>query len=257
MPIVRFIGRVSPKTVKIDARMPELRWKWDEAALELLIRIVVAGSHVTVEVETATYEHKLHFTEFHKRADDIARSTVNLSAFATGLGISVTLHAAILPDGNMTQILPQDPGLQALCTTYSLEPSASHDFGRIVQLVLTDPPLFRALDDLIAAITQYHVSCVNCGRVVDSICRMINPSASSGPSKAAWAAMHQALNVARSYQEWISMQAKGPRHGDPSFVPGTVTTEVTHRTWALMNRFLAYRLRGNVPLTSPEFPLLS
>ena len=49
MPIVRFIGRVSPKTVKIDARMPELRWKWDEAALELLIRIVVAGSHRSEE----------------------------------------------------------------------------------------------------------------------------------------------------------------------------------------------------------------
>jgi len=69
--------------------------------------------------------------------------------------------------------------------------------------------------------------------------------------------MHGVLNISRDYQQWISEQAKGPRHGDPAFVPGDVTVEITHRTWVVMNRFLEYRKRGNQPLTAPDFPLLS
>lgn len=38
---------------------------------------------------------------------------------------------------------------------------------------------------------------------------------------------------------------------------GAVTTEVTRRSWVIMNRFMEYRLRGDKPLDAKEFPLLS
>src|SRR5262249_24467437 len=127
------------------------------------------------------------------------------------------------------------------------------DLDAVYRLVVVEPPLFRALRDLVETITVPHIACVNCGRVIDSICRMISPSLRSA---AAWQAMHQALNISRQYQQWISDQATGPRHGDSSFVPGNIDSEVVRRSWTIMDRFLEYRQRSNLPLAAPEFPTL-
>jgi hypothetical protein len=180
--------------------------------------------------------------------------SANLAAFATGHGLIVTLDTLIDPNGTSSALIFHDPSLPILCTTFGLEPARQRDFDATFRAVLMEPPLFMALNDLIAAITLPHCSLVNCGRVVDSIRRMISPTLEGS---AAWQAMHQALNVSRPYQEWISKQSTGPRHADPAFVPGTITTDVTQRTWAIMNRFLEYRKRGNQPLTAPDFPQLS
>jgi hypothetical protein len=68
--------------------------------------------------------------------------------------------------------------------------------------------------------------------------------------------MHKALNISRGYQEWVSKQSTGTRHGDNAFVPGAVSSEAMLRTWAILNRFLEYRKRGSQPLTVPDFPEL-
>lgn len=116
--------------------------------------------------------------------------------------------------------------------------------------MIKEPPLFIALDDLIRSITEQHTSLANCGRVLDRIRRMIAPSLDRA---AAWREMHKALNISRGYQEWVSKQSTGTRHGDNTFVPGSVSSEVIQRTWAILNRFLEYRKRGNQPLTPPDF----
>jgi hypothetical protein len=153
-------------------------------------------------------------------------------------------------------ILPSDPATPPLCTAYSLDASRKAELDTVYQLVLKEPPLIRALNDLIESIGVPHVSCVNCGRVIDSIRRMITPDTKVSNAKA-WQSMHSALNISQSFQEWIANQAKGPRHGDPAFVPGNVTAEITHGTWTAMNRFIEYRKCGNTPLTAPQFPRLS
>jgi hypothetical protein len=141
----------------------------------------------------------------------------------------------------------------SLCTAYGLDPSRVADVDTIFRMTLSEPALFRALNDLVESITVFHVACVNCGRVIESIRRMISPNLDGAQ---AWQTMHRVLNISRPYQEWISNQDKGPRHADPAFVPGNITTEVTNRTWTVMNRLLEYRKRGDQPLTSPDFPLL-
>jgi len=76
----------------------------------------------------------------------------------------------------------------------------------------------------------------------------------------AWKAMHNALNISREYQEFISMQSAGPRHGEPQqpiVVPANTQMEVTRRAWQIMNRFFEYRKRNDIPLTAPDFPKLS
>jgi hypothetical protein len=255
VPKVHFIGRVLPSAAIISVEIPNGKWKWQAAGLEPEFKVKIGHSFINIECEIEKYETD-YFVELHKRASDLARAAVNVVAFASGLGLSVILETFIDPNGAPSAILPTDPAIPALCTSYSLDPSRGADLGAIYQFVLTEPPLYRALNDLIESITVPHVCTVNCGRVIDSIRRMITPNLST-PAGQAWGAMHRALNVSREYQEWISEQSKGPRHGDPSFVPGNIATEMTHRSWIIMNRYFEYRKRGNQPLPDAEFPILS
>ena len=247
---VRFLGKILPEPVKMTVHVPALNWTWQEQKLELTFRIRIENSNVTVECELEQYE-PIYFTELYKRASDLTSASANLAAFATGYGVVVILETFIDAAGTQSQIVLFDPSLSPLCTAYGLEDARQGDFSAVFNMVLTEPSLFRALNDLIAAITFPHCSTVNCGRVIDSIRRMISPNLDGA---AAWRAMHHALNVSRRYQEWISKQSTGPRHADPAFVPGTVTTEITRRTWVIMDRFLEYRKRGNQSLTAPDFP---
>ena len=176
-----------------------------------------------------------YLVELHKRASDLARASANLAAFAAGQGLIVTLDRFIDPDGTTSHIIFSDPSLPPLCTAFGLEPARQADFDATFRAVLVEPPLFIALNDLIAAITIPHCAPVNCGRVIDSIRHMISPTLDRS---AAWQAMQQALNVSRPYQEWISQQSTGPRHADAAFVSGTITSEMTRRTWAKVNFIL-------------------
>lgn len=127
------------------------------------------------------------------------------------------------------------------------------DLRAIANIVITDPSLFRALQDIIECITIPHVATVNCGRIIDGIRRQIAPGLGA---KQGWPAMHKALNVSQKYQEYISEISTGPRHADPAFVSGQITAEVVKRTWIIMDRYLEYRKRGKAILTAPEFPEL-
>jgi hypothetical protein len=254
MPVVRFSGHIDSPLVQLTTTAAiGCTWGWNERTLT--IRIGITGGYVSVEVESDTFDVTTDFAEFHKRASDMARALVHLAAYEQGLGVSVALNTAIFPDGRILKILPQDLRLKDICTAFSSEdPSRVDELRQMIKLVMQEPALFRAMDDLVQSISVYHVSLVNCARVVDAIRRMITDERSGAT---AWRAMHVALNVSRDYQEWISDQSAGPRHGDTTAIPGSVTNEVIHRTWRLMNRYLEYRKRGSAPLTAPEFPCLS
>lgn len=85
---------------------------------------------------------------------------------------------------------------------------------------------------------------------------MITPRVDSDSRRGAWAAMQAALNISESYQKWVTDLSAKPRHADRSYQTGIDVREALKRTWTIMNRFLEYRRRGNIPLTPPEFPKL-
>lgn len=255
MPTIHLLGRVLPEVARIDGQLPELDWKWEEENISLHFRVKISQSSIDVQCDLPIYKPE-YITELHKRGSDVARIAVNLICFSTGFGLTTVIETLIAPDGVRSTILPQDLSLASLCTAYGLGAAPNADLDTVAQLVLVEFPLFRALHDLIESITTPHVATVNCGRVVDSIRRMITPVGTSSDQQA-WVAMQTALNIARTYLQPVTNTSTGPRHGDPAFIPGTVATDVTHRAWTVMNRFLEYRKRSNVTLTAPHFPLLT
>jgi hypothetical protein len=97
-----------------------------------------------------------------------------------------------------------------------------------------------------ASIAESHYSPISCGRVVESIARII-----AGPSKCRseqWALVHEALRLDPAYLKFITHHSKGPRHGDRIALSGGVTMELVAGTWAVIDRFLAYRRSGSLPL---------
>jgi hypothetical protein len=162
----------------------------------------------------------------------------------------VYLDTFVNPDGVQSPIAPKDDRLAPLCTALALD----SEFDQVHALVLQEVGLFMALNDLIGAITLPHVSPVNCGRAMDGLKHLIATPGSN--DKQAWEQMREALQIDEKYLKFITDHSSGPRHARPGHTPGSVTTEVTRRSWIIMNRFFEFRKRGSKRLSLPDFPLL-
>ena len=92
-----------------------------------------------------------------------------------------------------------------------------------------------ALEDLIGAITLPHVAPVNCARAMDRLKHSIAKPDSS--DKGCMEANRDTLQIDEQYLRFVSDPSNGPRHAGPGHTPGTLTTEATLRSWAVMKRY--------------------
>jgi hypothetical protein len=256
MPKVAFLGRVFPICYQINmAQQNPIEWKWQEENLVLRFDMRIEQSKVRIECTLDRYKPEF-LLEIHRRSYDIVRSAVNLAAFCTGVGYSVVFEHFIDELGCQSMFCPQDLSLARLCTSFSLDPqSGKFPFGKMWDVVVADPALFQALDDLIVSIALPHHSSFNCGRTVEGLRHLIaSPGATDSE---AWKQMRDALRLDRSFLQLITDTSTAPRHGDRAFIPGTITTEIVRRSWIIMDRFLEYHRGGNAQLPEAEFPLLT
>jgi hypothetical protein len=254
MPTITFVGRVFPACYQISLSSNPLDWKWEQENLTLHFDCRVEKSIVTVACTLDRYGPE-YFAEIHKRAFDVIRSAINLAAFASGVGFNVIFESVINASGQKTMFALQDLSLARLCTSFSLDSQTGKTpIGRIWDLVVSDPPLFQALDDLIVSITLPHHAAVGCARAIEGLRNLIaTPGATVSQ---AWEQMRNALQLDRSFLQLITDTSTAPRHGNRNFIPGTTVTEIIRRSWIIMDRFLEYRKRGNSPLAATDFPVL-
>jgi hypothetical protein len=212
------------------------------------------GSIIDIKFDLNQY-NSTHDVELLKRASDLAHAAVDCFCFSHGIGLSVVLETITNDKGIASSILPSDPSLATYCTAFDLSPDnkGANNFDAMFRMIVSEPPIMMALNDLILAITVPHHSSVNCARAIDSIRVLICPGKKAGQ---AWPIVRQNLNVDEAYLSYITEASKGPRHGDRTFIPGQVTTEAAKRSWIVMNRFLEFRKRGNQPLPTLDFPIL-
>lgn len=267
MPQVRFTGWVLPKALRVSV-VPLDRFSWDAAELDLeaSFSTTIRNAFVEIVCDLNRYEPGL-VSELHKRALDLSRAAVDLVSFATGYGLVVVLDGFAGPDGRRTPLAVHNPELAPLCTAFRLKTTVDAGFAEMCRLVMSDPGLFMALNDLIAAITYPHQAAVNCARAVESIRNHITPPADPPPAKPreqreerdkAWERMRQALRVDETYLRDVTNTSLGPRHGNRKAIPGTQITAVVEKSWRIMDRFLEYRKRGNKDLpATDDFPTLT
>ncbi|MGA2525786.1 MAG: hypothetical protein ABSF79_04130 [Smithellaceae bacterium] len=250
MQSIHFLGRVLPPPARVTVSFNQ-SIKWEEADIGLAMEFTchIENSKIDIECRTEKYRSE-HLGEFYRRALDICRAQVDLIAFKMGWGLTVVLETFIDSNGIASPIFQKDEGLAALCTAFSLD----QGFGELCAKVIQSVPLFMALRDLVAAISLPHVSLVDCARAMDRLKHLVATPGTN--DKQAWQQLQQALQIDEAYLKYITDYSANPRHGRPGHTPGTVTTEVTRRSWVIMNRYFEYLKRGNVALDSSEFPLL-
>lgn len=256
MPKVTFIGRVFPTCYQISLTHPNpLNWIWQEENLTLHFEVRIEKSIVRVDCTLDRFKPE-YLAEIHRRSFDIVRSAVNLAGFCSGVGYSIVFERFIDNLGKESMFAPEDRSLASLCTSFSLAPQQGKtSFGTMWDLVVADPALFQALDDLIVSITLPHHSAVNCARAIEGLRHQI--AAPGASVSQAWEQMRGALRLDRRFLQLITDMSTAPRHGDRVYIPGVTTTEIVRRSWIIMDRFLEYRKRGNTPLPAGDFPMLA
>jgi len=250
MAVIHFLGRVLPAIANITLHdMPRIKWVDGNTQATWLFDLDITDSNVRIKCDTPVPDD---LAANYMRALDVAKSAVNLVAFQSGTGLTVALEKQINTKGVESSLLIVDPALPARCTAFDM----LREFGAAYKLVIASPPLFMILDDLIVAITLPHAAAVNCARAVDGIKHLISPNAKT--EKAAWTNMQAALNLKKDYLAYITAPSAEPRHGKRTRIEGPVATEMVHRSWSIMNRYLEYLTRGGTqPLPISDFPLLT
>ena len=256
---VRFSGQIFPSNgVQLSvADHPQINWHDHDNDLDITFTIAIQNNTITVDCDVPRFDPSL-VTPLFMRAFDLARATVDLTAFSSGLGFVVIFETITDPNGTVTTVAAHNPNLAALCTAFQmgLRPATAeeNDFHKVLIIVSTDWRIFRALRHLIEGITLPHKSATNCARAIEALRHIIAPNQPRGQ---AWRNFRSALNVSEDYLKMITDVSTGPRHGDPTHIPGAITVEITRRSWIIMNRFFEYKKRnvGDLPLA--DFPLLT
>jgi hypothetical protein len=231
-----------------------MHWLEPNFGLDLTFKFSIDRSAVEITCEGVRVDEEDQFVLIYIRAYDIVQAAVNLIAFAMAQGLYVILET-VERDGQVKYLINEDRGLASLCTAFKMGPAPNPNLDAILKIVLGTPNLFSAIKDLIEAIREPHVGAVNCARAIERIRHL---SAAPGSSRAhAWKQLRHNLGIEQEYLEFVTSYSPGPRHGDPQHIPGNIASEITLRAWTIMNRFLEFRMRGDQPLPSSEFPILS
>ena len=122
-------------------------------------------------------------------------------------------------------------------------------------LVMQEPGLLWALNELLVAITVPEYLEVNCARAIESLRTLLVPD-DLGRTKG-WPELRKALCVEESYLRSVTDASVAPRHGDKTVPEQAKGREILARAWIIMNRFLEFRKRGSVGLSRTAFPVLT
>jgi hypothetical protein len=165
MPKTQFLGRVFPTAPDVWHRSgSKIRWQVSDTGITADFEVKIEHSIVTVECECQN-DLTTELTEaLFIRAFDLARATVDMISFSTGRGLIVMLEKIVRPTGEESEICPEDLTLGPLCTAFGTEPEKQAEFLMVYKIVLEQPAIFMALNDLITAISYPHYAPVNCGR---------------------------------------------------------------------------------------------
>ena len=258
METVQFLGNILPTAKQISINgLPKANWKAPDLDLDMTFEVQIQNSKVVVICQTNKWVKADHLMPIFMRALDTARAIVDVFAFSEGVGLTLMFTQLVEPNGQTSQLWPEQPELAALATAVknigTPATPADNNLDKVMRLAIQNVTVFRALRDLIDAITQTHVSPHACGRAMEGIRHVIAPGIER---KKAWPIMLTALNIDRGYLEVITDTSIGPRHADPEHISGAVCHDIAVRSWTIMNRFFDYLKRGSQPLPQTDFPLL-
>lgn len=243
-------GRVHPDCFHVNSEAKHtFEFFGDPGETLGTFEVEIVESAITATFDVPTLTQDVVDTAM-MRASELCQSMVDVWGLRRGLKLFAILDRWIDPDGVETALVYGDQPLGALMTV--MVDDAVVD--EILEIALDDLPLRHAITDLMSMLWWPSYAPIACGRVVDSIRRMISPP--DTPDGTAWKAMREALNLDEAYLKFVTDTSRGPRHGHRVEVSGEDNREISIRAWTVMNRYLAFIRNDRQPLSTKEFPLL-
>ena len=238
-------GKIDPEAapLTLDYRPKFLRQE-TETAPEAEYEVTVFVGRVRVRVSTSVVDEGAA-NDLYFAALDIARAFVETAGFIKGIPYSVSLDRVILPNGEVRGFVFGDRSLAAMHDFTDADLEALSDISVI------DLKCGLLLSDLLMTLGKAHYSPTACGRVADSLARLISPDVSRTEQ---WRNLRRKLRVDEAFVRSLSDVSKASRHGDRVEVDAATNQETAHRAWALVGRYMRYRLNGE--LDPESFPLL-
>lgn len=247
----QFQGRVLPMGTKIGMGKPisvNLTYL-NKSPISLSIALV--DSRVTVDCESVVPMTQEIFSDAYFGAMNLAHLVIDLACFHRGLALTVVLESWTDPLGVRKEIGSAEPAVAGISTSFDTETKLVAP----LELLLAEPEVWEALHDLTQSLVGRSNTVINCARAVEGIRHLLAPE--TGSTSAAWAVMRDMLNLDRTYIQAIMDASLNPRHGKRGLITPETQVLVMKRSWAIMKRYLEFRLRKSGPLRDPEFPLLT
>jgi hypothetical protein len=156
---IQFLGNILPTAKQITiGGLQKVDWKAPDLGLDMTFEVTIHASRVAVTCETNKWVKADHLVPIYMRALDIARAAVDVFAFSEGIGLTLMFTDLVEPDGQTSQLWPEQPDLVALATSVKNSSpstiSAENNFDKVIRLVIQNVSVFRALRELIDAISQ-------------------------------------------------------------------------------------------------------
>jgi hypothetical protein len=238
-------GSIEPEAapLTLDYR-PRLRRQETETSPEVEFEVTVFVGRVRVRATTSVVDEEAAYSLFFP-AWDVARVFVEMAGFIKGVPYSVSLDRVILPDGEVRSFVFGD---RSLVATHDFTES---DLEALSDISLVDLKCALVVSDVLMTLGKAHYSPTACGRVADSLARLISPDVSRAQQ---WSDVRERLRVDEAFIRSLSDVSKASRHGDRTEVDAATNQETAHRAWTLVGRYLRYRLDGQ--LDPAKFPLL-
>lgn len=238
-------GKIEPEAAPLSLDYhPKIRRQETETAPEAEFEVTVFVGRVRVRVTTSFVDEEVA-SDLFLAAWDVARTFVETAGFIQGIPYSVSLDRVILPSGEVRGYVLGDPSLAAM------HDFTDDDLEALSDISLVDLKCGLALSDILMTLGKAHYSPTACGRVADSLARLISPDVSRSEQ---WSNLRRKLRADEAYVKSLSEVSKASRHGDRVEVDAATNEKTAHRAWALMGRYLRYRLDGE--LDPESYPLL-
>ncbi|WP_176086677.1 hypothetical protein [Martelella sp. HB161492] len=238
-------GTIEPAAapLTLDYRPKFLRQE-TESTPEVGYEVIVFVGRVRVLVTTSVVNEEVA-SDLFLVAWDVAQTFVETAGFIKGIPYSMSLDRVILPNGEVRGYVFADRSLAAM------HDFTEDDLEALSDICFSDLKCRLVLSDILMTLGKAHYSPTACGRVADSLARLISPDVER---KEQWSNLRRALRVNEAYVRLLSEVSKAPRHGDRIEVDAATNQETAHRAWLLLGRYLRYRLNGE--LDPVAYPML-
>lgn len=250
MQIAKVVGTFYPETIEIKSEGgPTLHWRDPALNVQVDLAVHFEGKQVTVVCNLIELDLKKNSSNLLVVANNMAQTAVDLISFKTSEAPTILWRKFHFPDGSTTDIQSHER------TFFGLAKSIDSDeaFSKMFAIALQEPETMLALRDLIDTVRFTYTAEVNCARAVEAIRNYFVPKGLD--RKHGWKPMRDALNVSEAYTRYVIESSRLGRHGKRSERHPDLL-EIGKRTWMMMDRYFAYRLRGDQSLPIADFPLL-